>query len=273
MSMPQPLLAEIDDPLDGAGWRVSRPDDEGALHAQMLRGLCDRGLALHLGGVGARGIAATLQLVDMVQQELVLASHADGIAIARALQARPLWAAAHLDSLSVQFALAAPSAAREGTLAAIGHRYLIHARWPREIYRSSRRRAQRHMPPASAHRPAPVARIHHGHPLASTRDLRVLDISELGCALLLPAGMVPPAIGSRLPRIELELDAAHLVLSAAMVMHVGALHRHMHRIGCRWEDMPAAQQRRLARWLAQASAARRRDEGALAPPLLEAAAD
>lgn len=283
MSMPQPLLAEIDDPLERAGWRVSRPDDEGALHAQVLRELCDRGLPLHLGGCGMSGVAATLQLVDMVQQQLVLASHADGIAIARALQARPLWAAAHLDSLSVQFALAAPSAARIGTASAAEERFLIQARWPREIYRTSRRRALRQVPLAMAHRPEPVARIRPGHAaypayalhalhaLASTRDLQVLDISELGCALLLPAGMVPPAAGSLLPQVELELDEAHIVCTDAVVMHVSPLHRRMHRIGCRWQDMPASEQRLLARWLAAASAAPRRRGSAPTPPVLEAA--
>ena len=86
-------LADIEDPLEAVGWRVSRADDEGTLHAEVLRELCDRGLALHVGAAGTRGVTATLLFVDLLQFQVVLASHDDGIAIARALQARPAWAA------------------------------------------------------------------------------------------------------------------------------------------------------------------------------------
>ena len=68
------VLADIDDPLVVPGWRVSRPDDEGMLHAEVLRELCDRGLALHVGAAGTRGVGATLQFVDTLRQQLVLAS-------------------------------------------------------------------------------------------------------------------------------------------------------------------------------------------------------
>ncbi|MBL8345822.1 MAG: PilZ domain-containing protein [Rubrivivax sp.] len=262
-------LADIEDPFEAVGWRVSRPDDEGTLHAEVLRELCDRALALHVGAAGTRGVTATLQFVDLMQQQLVLASHDDGIAIARALQGRPAWAAALLHGLRVQFVLAAPCAAREGTGVARskglagahapgerverGERFLIQARWPREIYRTSRRLAPRVV--TGAARPpsrGPVVRFCGGHYLVSTRNLRVLDISELGCAVMLPAGVVPPAPGSDLPRVELELDDTQVIVADARVQHVAALGRNAHRIGCRWENMSAAGQLALRRWLAQA---------------------
>lgn len=251
------LLAEIEDPLTAPGWRVSRPDDEGALHAEVLRELCDRGLPLHLGAAGTRGVAATLQLVDVVQEQLVLASRDDGIAVARALQARPLWAAALLHGLRVQFALAAATAAREGSGSARSERFVIQARWPREIHRTSRRREARIAATAAGmgangERRAPVLRLMHGNLLASTRNLAVLDLSEHGCAVTLPAGMVPPAVGSVLEQVELELDEAHIVVADAAVLHVAALGRSAHRMGCRWQALPAAGRRVLRRWLAEA---------------------
>lgn len=249
-------LADIDDPLVVPGWRVSRPDDEGMLHTEVLRELCDRGLALHVGAAGTRGVAATLQLVDTLRQQLVLASQVDGIALARVLQARPLWAAAHVHNLRVQFALSAPGAVREGTSspAGRGERFLIQARWPREIYRTSRRRVARMPVDGGRAIRAPVARIHQGGPLVSARDLPVLDLGEGGCALLLPAGMVPPAPGSPLAGVELELDEGLVIVTDMVALHVQALGRRRHRVGCRWEDMAADDRRRLQRWLKAAPA-------------------
>lgn len=278
-------LADIEDPFEALGWRVSRPDDEGTLHAAVLRELCDRALVLHVGGAGTRGVTATLQFVDLMQQQLVLASPDDGIAIARALQAHPPWAAGLLHGLRVQFMLAAPCAVREGTGRGPAGRaagepraecFLIQARWPREIYRTSRRLAPRLVPGAA--RPplrAPVVRFCGGHHLVSTRNLRVLDISELGCAVLLPAGMVPPAPGSSLPRVELELDETRVIVADARVQHVAAHGRQAHRIGCRWENMSDASQRALRRWLAQAgpwAAANAAASGAVPAPVLPALA-
>ncbi len=183
-----------------------------------------------------------------------------GLAAAlRALQARPAWAAALLNGLRVQFVLAAPCAAREGVShggaqaahgvhGTRGERFLIQARWPREIYRTSRRLAPRLV--TGAARPAqhaPVVRFCGGHHLVSTRNLRVLDLSELGCAVLLPAGMVPPAPGSSLPRVELELDETQLIVADARVQHVSGHGRNAHRIGCRWETMSGTSRLALRR--------------------------
>jgi hypothetical protein len=242
-------LPDIDDPLSRAGWRVSRTEDESVLHAEVLRELCDRGLVLHVGGAGTRGIAATLLLVDMLQQQLVLSSPFDGMAVARALQARPLWAAAHLHDLRVQFALAAATAVCEGGGRDGRERLVIRARWPREIYRTSRRRVPRR---ASSPQRTAMARLPHVHPLLSTRDLCVVDLSELGGAVLLPAGMVAPPVGKVLRRVELELDDEPIVVTDATVLHVGSHGRRMHRVGLRWEGLPPSAQGLLRRWLAAA---------------------
>lgn len=257
---------EIEDPFEAVGWRVSRPDDEGTLHTEVLRELCDRALPLHVGGAGRHGVTATLQLVDVLQQQVVLASQDDGMALARALQARPVWAAAQLRGLRVQFVLAAACAAREGhgrapgaagnlASAAVGRpeSFLIQARWPREIYRTSRRQAPRW---ATGALPTPsrraVLRFCGGHQLVSTRNLRVLDLSESGCAVMLPAGVVPPPLYASLPRVELELDDTQVILADARVRHVAPAGRNGHRLGCAWENLAPAGQLALRRWLAAA---------------------
>ena len=255
-----PPLAEIDDPHESSGWRATRFDHEETLHTEMLRELCDRSCPLHLGAARSRGVAATLQLVDVMQQQLVILCVADGIAVARALQARPPWAAAHLHSLRVQFALAAAHATREGTGERTSvdtgedgggrERFLIHARWPREIYRSPRRRSERL---ASTPQLAPVARFHHGSRLVSARDHAVMNISEHGCAVLLPAALPPPAPGTTLRQVELELDDDHVIFTDATVQHVTPARRGAHEIGCRWESMPRTGQQMLRRWLARAA--------------------
>jgi len=254
-------LADIEDPLEAVGWRVSRPDDDSALHAEVLRELCDRSRVLHVGGAGQRGIIATLQLVDVLQQQLVLSSHDDGIAVARALQGRPVWAAALLHGMRVQFVLAAACAAREGaggpgrssgSVPGLqrAERFAIQARWPREIYRTSRRRAPR-LPMPQPPR-APCVRLSHGHTLVSTRNLRVQDLSELGCAVVLPAGMVPPAVGAGLRRVELELDDTQVLLADATVQHVQPQGRGAHRVGLRWQSLSGGGTLALRRWLAGA---------------------
>jgi hypothetical protein len=249
----RPPLPEIDNPLEAPGWRVSRPDDDGALHAQVLCELTDGARWLHVGAAGARGIAATLHFVDRLQEQVVLASHEDGIAVARALQARPVWAAANLHSLRVQFVLMAASAAREsfGRAGAPSERFAIRARWPRDIYRTSRRRTPRL---AQGPQRAPLARLLQGHLIAGTRDFAVLDLSEGGGALRLPAGTAPPAPGSEIRGIELDLDDDCLVVTDAVVVHVSAVPGGALHLGCRWQGMAAGGQRSLRRWLAEAAA-------------------
>lgn len=259
MGAVQVPLADIEDPLTAEGWRVSRPDDEGTLHAEILRELCERSLALHVGGTGTRGVVATLQMVDQVQQQLRLACHDDGIAVARALQSRPVWAAALLRGLRVQFVLAAACAVREGGIVSVataaGSRrdtFSIQTNWPREIYRTSRRGAPRVVPGAAAASPgAPVLRLRAGHTLAGTRNLRVLDLAELGCAVLLPAGTAPPESGTLLQRVELELDGMHVIVTDARVQHVAAIGRNAHRLGLAWERLPEHGRRALRQWLAE----------------------
>lgn len=249
-------IVDIEDPLEGSGWRVSRPDDEGALHTEVLRELCDTARVLHVGSTGERGVLATLQLVDVMQQQLVLASDDDGIAIARALQGRPVWAAARLHNLRVQFILmaasatSATSATRERSGPGSGAGFRIRAHWPRDIYRTSRRREPRL---ERAPNCAPLARFHHSNQLVSTREFTVMDISEQGAAVLLPARMSPPLPGSCIRRVELELDDRHIVFTDARVQYITALGRGSHRMGCLWEGMPTAGQRTLRRWLAAAA--------------------
>jgi hypothetical protein len=247
MTAPSPPLAVIiDEPYSADGWRLSRPDDESTLHAEVLRELCDCAGVIHLGTAGTRGVAATLQLVDVMQQVLVLASRDDGAAVAGALKAKPLWAAAKLHNLRVQFALVAPTATRDSATGR-GERFLIRARWPREIYRSSRRSE-----PRLARGPGhdPVIRFHHSNQLVSTREHAVLNISERGAAVLLPARMAPPLVGHCIRRVELELDEEHIVFTDVTVQHVNALRRGAHQVGFSWWAMPPAGQRTLRRWLA-----------------------
>ena len=251
LPLPHAPLPDIANPLEASGWRVSRPDDAGALHTEVLRELCDSEVVLHLGASGKRGVAATLRLVDVVLEQLVLASRADGIAVALALQTRPERPLAEVHSLRVQFALHAASAVREGS--ARDAPLLIRAHWPREIYRTSRRRAPRTgCAPDRAPHCAPVVRFHHSNQLVSTRDFAVLDISESGGAVRLPARLSPPAPGGCIRRIELELDEQHVVFTDAEVKHVGTEGRGGHRVGVRWQNMPEAGRKLLRRWLARA---------------------
>ena len=253
-----PTLAEIDDPHESAGWRATRFDHEETLHTEVLRQLCDLGRPMHLGAAHGRGLAATLHLVDVLQQQLVFRCTADGIAVARALQVRPLWAAAHLHSLRVQFALAAPSATREGAgeAPAGADCFLVRAHWPREIYRAPRRRAERL--PRAPHC-TPMAHFHQGTQLVSTRAFSVVNISEHGCAVRLPAGMAASVVtlvpGTLLRQVELELDDEHFIVTDARVVHVSATDGGTQELGCRWEEMPGLAQVTLRRWLAQAAQA------------------
>jgi hypothetical protein len=247
------VLPDIADPKTGRGWQIVRADEHAAMHTEVLRELCDRAQLLHLGTPGEGGVAAVLQLVDLMQQELVLVSPADGPALARLMKARPLWAAAHLRSLHVQFPLVAASASREGaggpTPPGRGERFILRARWPYEIHRRTKPRADGTTGAAQAGR-GPVARFHSGHLLVSTDDYALGDLSESGATVWLPAGRRPPRPGARLERIELELDDDHIVFTDAVVHEVTAQPRGRHAVACRFDYMHAGAQHTLRRWLA-----------------------
>ena len=236
-------VAVIELPVETDGWHMFRVD-ESVLHAAVLRELCNTRAPVSIGGAGEGSIEASLQMVDEMNRRLVFESVADGIAIARAIQPRALWAAAYLNKMRVQLVLNDVSCLREG------RRLCIYTAWPSEMFRQPRRYAQRQ---TRVRDPEPLARLHSSNGMGPTREFLVVDISEEGCAMLLPEGTPLPRPGTHIHRIEVELDHRHVVFTEARVQHLTPLSEGTHRIGCRWEGMPAAGKRMLRRWLASSA--------------------
>lgn len=196
-----------------------------------------------LGAPGGPTMTVTLWSVDEFNNHLHFQAplntpHAQTIA-----QEQDLWAAAYLGDAKVQFCVSGL------TLRADGDHWVLVTDTPKLMYRLPRRGAMRVRRDAKA---APTVRFQHPEQPGKVVALRVLDISATGCALALPADGPPLRAGSRLLKVEVELDDDSIVLSDLVVHNLTPLDAAGNaRLGCEWEGMPAPAQERLQRWIMQ----------------------
>ena len=125
----------------------------------------------------------------------------------------------------------------------------FNAQYPREVYRFQRRSTFRVRP---AGRAQPHASLIHPDLPRRQIDLRVLDISHTGVALMLNESLDLFRSGQYLPEVTLKLDTSTWLQVTLHVMHVsevGLSPFQYRRIGCELTDMSAGALRDLQRYL------------------------
>lgn len=175
------------------------------------------------------------------QSRIVLAAD-DAHHLPAMIESGEVTATCYLDRIKVQFEL-------HGTVLVRGHRALISAEWPRQLWRFQRRQNFRVVPPHSL---SPHVRLVHPHtdtPLL----LRVLDISESGLALALPLETPLLDAGISLRHCQLELGQGEVVSVTLSVQHVSVLNPSTQaaRVGCEFHDLSAPDARLLRAWIDQ----------------------
>ncbi len=219
-----------------ARFRVHNPRQQLAT----LRDLCRGDTPVVVGIASGPTLQAVLWSVDDVSGQLHFKlDGARGGINALSLDGE-LWAAAYMDDAKVQFPLG------HVTVGIKGDQQLLVSEMPELMYSLPRRQGMR----VRRHK-RPLARF--SHPLAPdvSTELKVLDVSSTGCALLRVAEGLSLPLGMMLKRVEIELDEEIIIFSDLLVHHVTIHSREARstRVGCTWHGMPKAARDRLHEWI------------------------
>lgn len=263
-----------DDPLQPGGewarFRIVKPMES----AQLLLSLVRDETPLAVGFVGEGVVPAALWACDADARSLrvlLTGSPADHqrlelrlARLARQEGPRPdLFAVAYRGGTKLQFNLPRPRWRPHD------NEPLLQTDWPSRLVRLARRHTVR-----VRRQPGDSPTASFAHPLAPDyrARLRVLNLSADGCALWLPRGEPPLAPELLLRQVEVRLDEASAFTTDLRVLY---LKRHADamptlpmgeaeglRLGCRWEQLSAADAARLEAWISIGK--RRRDRVHLA---------
>jgi c-di-GMP-binding flagellar brake protein YcgR len=232
--MSSSLTLPGDPSADPSEFRV----DNGTELFALLRQLKDSAVPVQLST--PQGITLRAPLVDIAPEHggLCFAVSAQDIALAALQASDEVLAVAYQDSIRIEFELAGL------TLVKGQGQATLRCPLPPMLYRFQRRQAFRVQPLGSNY---PRVRLQHPQWPEMPLDLRVLDLSVTGLALLLPPGLPPLAAGLTLPgvRVELERDThfeATLSLQHAADNIDGPPGT---RLGCAFVSLPAGAEREL----------------------------
>lgn len=203
-----------------------------------------------LAGCGGATLGTTVNRVDLRASMLAFDAAPGGVALAELVRSDEVTALAHLDAGRLQFDL-------DGLTLVHGERAdALRAALPARLLHFQRRAAYRVQPDASAR---PTAHLRHPALPEMQLALRVLDLSTLGCALLLPESVpaVPP--GVEIAGARLHLDADTVLQATLQVQHVSAIGPGAGgmRLGCALAGLSSAAAHALQRWIDRTQRRRR----------------
>lgn len=196
---------------------------------------------------GPQGSHYTTVLCGMDGERAVLdfdAQAGDAVGLAALLKTQEVTAVAYLDSIKVQFELDVVMRPDEGAGST------LRAHYPAAVYRFQRRSSFRVRPLLSLD---PQARFEHPSSPHQPVSLRVLDISLLGVALLLPDGVPMVPAGAMVEGCTIELDADTRIEVGLEVHHVSVIGSPSQgaRLGCELHGVRGESERILQRYIDQ----------------------
>ena len=199
----------------------------------LMRDLLDGSVLVNLNSPGGVVYTTTVWTLDTQREQINFSVDPDDPRVAPLLEHGEATLVAYLDSIKIQFdvqGLMLVRGARSATLA---------ARFPQVAYRFQRRGSFRVRPPM---RSGPVARLRHPQIADMALELRVLDISVGGCALLLPHDVPTMEPGVLIGKARIELDGDTRFDTGLRIQHVmspGPDSAGL-RLGCAMVDPDAA---------------------------------
>jgi len=236
---PAPALAEA--PADVNEHRVRSLVEIRALLKQFVEG----DVPLSLTTPDGLNYSTSLWAEDPQRSVLVFAADPRDEAVQQLTVSPEVMATGYLDSVKVQFDLHDLLLVHGRSASA------FNAQYPREVFRFQRRNAFRVRPVG---RSQPHACLNHPDLPRRQIDLRIIDISHTGVALMLNEELDLFRIGQVLPDVVVELDAATWLSVTLRVMHVsmvGLSPSQYRRIGCELVELTVGAQRDLQRYLDQ----------------------
>ena len=132
----------------------------------------------------------------------------------------------------------------------------LQADMPREMYRFQRRRSFR---VRTLGRGTPTALMRHPSIPDMQLGLRVLDVSNGGCALMLPGDVPPLSAGLEIRGVRIELDPDTRFDADLLLHHVTLIQTPSRgaRLGCEFMHVQPQAQRALQRYIDQTQKRRR----------------
>ncbi|WKB54489.1 flagellar brake protein [Eleftheria terrae] len=235
-----PPEARLDD------FRVVAPFEIEALLQQMV---AQRALVT-IATPGGASCTTTLWEVDHAKGVVRFTGDRHDPQLARVLNADDAVAVGYLDSIKVQFDVDGLVQVHAGGASA------LNCSFPTEIFRFQRRASFRVRPLLNS---PPAASFRHPAIPEMGLELRVLDVSIGGIALLIPENVPLVDPGVLISQVTIELDAETRFVTAMRVAHVTSMMDNGSglRLGCELERMSGDSLRALQRFIDQTQKRRR----------------
>jgi len=236
--------------MPGAGaiddFRGSGPDE---IHA-LLRQLADSATPLNLNAPDGNSYATTLWTVDATHRKISFSADAGHPQLQGLLDAGEAVVVGYLDAMKLQFDLQSMLLVRDNRSCA------LQADMPGEIFRFQRRLSFR---ARTLPRSSPMAHLCHPSLPDMQLNLRVLDVSMGGCALLLPDNVPPLQPGVRVRNVLIELDPQTRFEATLQLQHVTSLNAGGFgvRLGCEMQQLGAEAKHMLQCYIDQTQKRRR----------------
>lgn len=211
----------------------------------LLKQLSDANVTLSLSTLSGASVIASIWTIDASSDLLRLSVGGQESMLQPLLGGVEVVAVGYIDSIKVQFHLENLALARgESDLA-------LNASFPKRLLRFQRRDSFRVRPLMNAR---PIAVLRHPDRPTVSLELRVLDVSIGGVALLLPDTNDPIAEGARIPRAMVSLDGDtrfQVDLTVRRVSQVGedVKGNKGTRLGCEFVRLGGQDERALQRYI------------------------
>ncbi|MBB4843559.1 c-di-GMP-binding flagellar brake protein YcgR [Paucibacter oligotrophus] len=199
-------MSRFNSPFQPASPEASDPEASGDFRIQgsaevlvLLQALQEQQIPITLSTPAGLSMQSCLSAVDGQFGALGFDVHPDDPLLPDLLSAEEVTAVAYLDQIKLQFEL-------EGLLLlssqALARGAVLRSPMPQRLYRFQRRQSFRVRPSSRT----PQLRLPHPHESGQELQLRILDLSLGGLALLWPAGLEAPEAGSDIASARIELD-------------------------------------------------------------------
>lgn len=237
--------------LDATGaidrWAPFRIQHRGELHA-LLRQVRDAGAPVVLAAPGGVSSTCTLWTLDPSTERLSFSADDSQPQLQTLVDADEAMAVTYLDSVKLQFDL-------DHLMLVRGKNgVVLQAAMPESVYRFQRRDSFRVRPTA---RMAPQLTLRHPALPDMLVQLRILDISVGGCALLVPHDVPELRPGLLINGAQVELDAETVFVAGLQLHHASSFEGSEAgrgngcRIGCEWRLLDPMAERSLQRFVNQ----------------------
>lgn len=231
------------------GLREFRVDSRTEIR-NLLRALQDGASRVHLNAANGIVYSTTVWTLDTQRETVSFAADGDERRLSGLIEAMECVAVAYLDSVKLQFDVS------ELTIVRGSNSATLRAPFPGLVYRFQRRSAFR---VKTGLRTGTRARLRLAQFPDAPIELRLLDVSLGGCALLLPSDMPMVKAGDVFNRVVIDLDPMTRLETGLRVQHVSALGPEAPgvRLGCAFHSLGGESLRTLQRYLDQSQRQRR----------------